>query len=402
MQKASRLLQRIQWATSLVGLMVGLVFLVGCSTTLPDVKPFADITGELQSGIVEVGELTVARLKEGEALAQKLGKPKPKWSAEFQENWKNRVFAAQSMTTYSDSLAELVDAGNNSSAAAKELGDTVNGIAQLIPGGVGVASTSVVALGVQVADTLAKYKAAKSLDEAVTAGDPWIQDLADLLVDDLEDVENLYESSHEVIDDLRFENPGTEYSQHARVVFNAEQLVINVFAASVPAGRNIRVEELKKDAKKTQTDLADATKKLKDSQIILTDAERSDLRNNAIDMVSRLEEIQSELIEIVTHEADGILIAEEILANAQLAFKPYWEQHEAYLAEKNAFFDLTKQLRKTVLAWKKAHSDLAIAIENGRRPNLRALLAEAKKIHDLVLAIKEEHEKTEAPIMGQK
>ncbi len=296
------------------------------------------------------------------------------------------------MMSYADSLAALVDAGNNSAQAADQLGETVSGIASLIPGGVGYLTPSVVELGTKLVETGIKVKAATSLAKAVEAADPAVQGLADLLLEDLADVEELYVSTHEAIEGERYLLSSTDYFKSHRVLTNA-QIQLDTLRAKENSRRasiNESIELLREQESFQRQALAKTQAEIRDGEGQLTEDELDALRSRANDHAESMHQAAAMASEYEDRINDEVMAAIQIVNSANADFAPHWERRQAHKAERDYFHKLINSTRESVNAWKSAHADIARAIEEGRQPNWRALLGEVKEIHELVEAIEQE------------
>ena len=311
------------------------LLLLGC-VALPDVQPFADATAQVNNSLKEVGEITVARVANGEKVEAPGEGEEASDAWQLHEIWRTRLFAAGALVAYADSLAEIVAAGNNAANAATKLGSTISEIAAQVPG-VGTLSPSVVSLGQKLVEIAIKVKTSRDLATAVEAADPGVAGIADILVEDLDDVLLLYKTGN----------------------------------------RKVRRERYGQDSKYKK--LRDHQRKLHDHVIQL----RKDTALTDPEQVVALQQ------------------AEELLARANEAFAPLWDRKRALENERAEFETLIRRTDQTVRAWRQTHHDLAGAIREGRRPNWRALLTQAQELHGLVEAIREEHNKADAPQAGE-
>jgi len=159
--------------------IVGSVLLLnfGCSR-LPDIKPFAENTVRMTSGI-ENGYtqceslLSLAKLESGKLQ-------------EFKDHWKKIRQVLGALVAYSDTLASLAAAGAKGEESGKALADSVNVLLSVfsgfrIPGE---------AAGI-INKQIAAIRAKRSLKEAVTEADPAIFALIGLFKTELEKLEML-------------------------------------------------------------------------------------------------------------------------------------------------------------------------------------------------------------------
>jgi hypothetical protein len=319
------------------------LFLSAC-TALPDVQPFADATAQLHDGLERAGEITVARVAGGEEVRAPEDDEEPTTAWQLQQVWETRLFAAEALVAYSDSLAEIVAAGKDASNGAERLGSTINEIAEQIPG-VGTLSPGLVGLGQRLVTTAIEVKASRDLADAVEKADPAVAGIAEILVEDLDDLLALYKKGYRDVVRERYAAVDSEYKKLRDHRDNVQKEVETLRAAfDVPAEDGGDPEE------------ASA-------------------------------QLQS---------------AEELLAQTNAAFLPLWERRQALEKEREDLEALVELTRKAAGAWRQTHLDLSTAIDEGRRPNWRELLREAQELYELVEVIIEENEKADAPTMNEK
>jgi hypothetical protein len=162
--------------------------LVGCAS-LPDVAPYRDATVQLRTAVVASGSVVATELA-GSALAVE-GRDRSaleESARAFAESWKARVESADALVSYVQALAQLAGAGKTGGEAARSLAAA---LAQLA-GGVGIALP---AAGAAAAATdtaalvyahVAAVRASSSLEEALVAAQPAINEIAVKLGKDLD------------------------------------------------------------------------------------------------------------------------------------------------------------------------------------------------------------------------
>lgn len=156
--------------------------LVGCS--LPNLRPFADATAELHTAILETDSAVRQTLIEAgaenkaDALTKALAV---------------RIAAMKAVINYTDSLANIAEAGRTGSDNAGNLAGAVDGFlgalsAPTLP-------SNYVALAKSLYGIVAEVRAANSFSKAVEKTDPAIQAMAEILIADLNDLEALLAQS---------------------------------------------------------------------------------------------------------------------------------------------------------------------------------------------------------------
>ena len=158
-------------------LLCALVWLLSGCGTIPDLKGLADATADLRSGVVAVGNEYSATIPDD--LDQCGGNCK----RQFEAAWSSRAAAVAAIADYSDSLAQVAAAGRDGAERA----DQVLGSANTLLGALSVAPLSApVAGAAKIGLTeLAKYRALRSMSEAVEAAHPPIAEVTKILDQDL-------------------------------------------------------------------------------------------------------------------------------------------------------------------------------------------------------------------------
>lgn len=156
---------------ALVATLVASVYAAGCAP-LPDVSPFSTTTRELASAIRTSGDTAVTIIAD---------EHNPQSAIDLRAAWDTRDKAMHALVRYSDSLAAIVAGFNEAKANAAKLGDSIEQLAQatgvIAPGG-GAAAGVAIDVGELVVTQLAKVKAARSLEEALTEGQPVVDAVA--------------------------------------------------------------------------------------------------------------------------------------------------------------------------------------------------------------------------------
>jgi hypothetical protein len=163
-----------------------LLLCAGCTT--PDLKPFAGTTATLKQAVVQSQKIIRAEVG-GVADAPNLTNPAQvmadngKISGLFD---KRRAFM-EAMVAYSDSLASVADAGENSRANAQSLGDSVKQLASAA-GAYGDAVGAGTDIMVKIYALAAEAWAVHTLREATAKVDPAVQSVAVVIQMDMTNV----------------------------------------------------------------------------------------------------------------------------------------------------------------------------------------------------------------------
>ena len=178
-------------AVRFVGLLLSLA-LTACGT-LPDVKPFADATATIHSGMRSVGDAAVERVEENiayysiragqtkDATAKALFEDsKNKQAAELKKlkpNFEVIVKAGGAFVDYADSLQGIVAAANSSMDSARNFTAAVNRLGTALTGDPLI--TKVMGeVAARLFKELATFQASRSLEAAMEQAAPTINEVA--------------------------------------------------------------------------------------------------------------------------------------------------------------------------------------------------------------------------------
>lgn len=157
-----------------------LLTLVGgiASCTLPDLKPFADATADLQGAMITAGSNTeqVLRLVE-----------QPDFADQLQQSWAVRLEVMTAVVRYTDSLNAIAEAGNSGSNSAGQVADAVDGLLGALSQP--TLPDNYVAIAKALYGAGASVRAAGAFSKAVSKADPAIQGIASVMEKDLTDLE---------------------------------------------------------------------------------------------------------------------------------------------------------------------------------------------------------------------
>jgi hypothetical protein len=162
--------------------LMSTALLTGCS--LPNLKPFADATAELHTAILETDSNVRKTLTKAGAQrkAQEIGK-----------ELAVRITAMKAVVNYTDSLANITEAGRTGSDNAGKLAGAVDGFlgalsAPTLP-------SNYVAIAKSLYGIVANVRAAHSFSQALKKADPAIQAMAEILIADFDALESLLAQS---------------------------------------------------------------------------------------------------------------------------------------------------------------------------------------------------------------
>lgn len=155
--------------------------LVGCST-LPDAQPFAAATANLRSAVAASGVAVVSEIEQVEIEGVKAQ------AKSLEKAWEERNRVLSALVTYSSSLVEIVEAGKKGAEAAEAVADSVSSLAMaagIAMPGAGEAGAVVTETAKFVYDQIAKARAARALEKAMSEVQPAIERIAQKMATDM-------------------------------------------------------------------------------------------------------------------------------------------------------------------------------------------------------------------------
>lgn len=301
----------------------------GCA--IPDLKPFADATATLNTGVRESGDHIIKSLKElpfktkeGRLISVNNKKHPVNGLAKA---WSERIGAMDALVAYSDSLANITNANANAKSNIEAFGNSIESLSQYIPsasaysGDVRVLTEKLIQTGIEI-------KSYHSLSRAVEKAQGPLGEIADMICADANDLgiinKRMYQKSKA---NLRFE------AQTVR----AEYAVRN------------------KLRKKWVSQFAKAAK--------AEDAAQEAQEATALKMLKEYDR----LFENFQHDLQAI--------NQSLADCKDKSERLASLLSKT---------KKAIVYWKNANDELAQALKDNRQPNIRLLVTRAIEIQNAV------------------
>jgi len=167
-------LQAAGWASAFA------LLLSGCGS-IPDLKPFADATQAVRSGVVSVGSEFASAIP-ADMRCSGSGPSAPLCRVKFSDAWKPRVDALGAIGDYSDGLAQVAAAGRDGAARAEQVVGSattlLTTVGAVVPGAIASVATKGLA-------ELAKARALRSMSEAIEAVHPPVKELFEALDADL-------------------------------------------------------------------------------------------------------------------------------------------------------------------------------------------------------------------------
>lgn len=150
---------------------------LACSTTLPDVAPFAEATVHLRSSISVAGDAVIEELDRSQVSSERVD--------QLRNAWERRNEIMEAMVVYADSLSAIVAAGEADAQAADQAVDSFSRFAQTVGYPYGPAAEAVTRLARSSARQIAMARRREQLEDALEDLQPAIEGLVVQLEDDL-------------------------------------------------------------------------------------------------------------------------------------------------------------------------------------------------------------------------
>jgi hypothetical protein len=166
------------------------ISIVACGT-IPDLEPYAQSTAALHSAVSSSHDLLYKELSTLHRFY-----PDDSEFATFPDRfstaWQPRIQVMEAMVTYSDSLAAIAQAAKDGQKNAASLAESLQTFVGAAGGPIGLAASPVGAkIFTALSAAVIEIKAAGKLEEAISAADPVIQELSELIIKDYADLESL-------------------------------------------------------------------------------------------------------------------------------------------------------------------------------------------------------------------
>lgn len=296
----------------------------GCA--IPDLKPFADATITLSTGVKEGGDHIIKSLKE--LPYKKDGRLIHPTDVNHPANklvthWDERIRAMDALVAYSDSLASITSAHANAKSNVEAFGNSIESLGQYIPSA-SAYTGDVKALIELLMQTGIEIKSYHSLRKAVEKAQKPMGEIADLIYADVTDLEKINKRMYQ--------------KSKANLGFEAKKVLAKY--NDIDGQRKKWVPRLKDKAQEA----------------------------NALEMLKKYDQLLKNL-------QPELQAANESLANSK-------EKSEKLAS-------LLSNAKKAIVHWKKANDGLAQALKNNRQPNIRLLVAKAIEIKSAVDKLRE-------------
>jgi hypothetical protein len=329
-----------------------LVLLTGCGT-IPDLKGLADATGEMRSGVVAIGNEYAASIPDD---LDKCGGANCK--RKFEAAWISRTAAVAAISDYSDALAQVAAAGKDGAERADQVLTSANNLL----GALSVAPLSAPVIGIaKIGLTeLAKFRALRSMSEAVDAAHVPVSEVLKILDQDLAALD---QSSQEIkfgLSALAESEDKDQAGASLERAKSASAALRNVIAADF-SGLKQDVENLAALRKNQPAPHAGACKS--ESQCV-QELQATD---------KRIGESRSRLAAL-----------EQDLVSFQAAYAPVQAKKDGISNQAAHLHAAIVQLRSGLQEWISIHRKLGDDIKRGLQPNVRQLIETAGELKKLV------------------
>jgi len=151
--------------------------LLSACTAPPDVRPFGDATHALSRAVVVSGATVQEQLKASSLPGNDAH------AAALAAAWKKRIAAMQALCNYSDGLVAVTASAANSAATVQKIANDVAGVASAV--GIAMPPAELIAVASEgaalVYKSIANARAARTIEESLTAADAALQGIAAIL-----------------------------------------------------------------------------------------------------------------------------------------------------------------------------------------------------------------------------
>lgn len=324
------------------------ISLTGCGT-IPDLRPFADATADIQKGIASVGNEYASMVPA--KLQCKSGKGSCR--DQLENVWKPRVAAISAFAAYSDGLAQI----SNAAKARSDTSDKVIGAAEKLFQAVQIEPLSplVTALAKKGVQELISYRALRSLEEQISAVSKPLSELADALDSDLS---SLASSIDDVVDAAEGEVKSED---------NVTALLLRA-KSHLNDSRSDVVNQIR-DMRGGVVELAKLVRD--DSQCVRDECKKSRLVVEAGD-----KNLQISLKRVTDLEV--------LVAGLEKSQIPFREKENAIANSGAQIRSAIGKVRVSLREWARVHNGLANDIKASLQPNVKHLVELAKDIRKTV------------------
>lgn len=233
-----------------------LFLLVTAGCPMPNVAPFAEATVQLRQAVVSTGDITLAAMratpyKENDKEVPLSNSNHP--ANQLEKTWRKRTDLIDLLVNYSDSIYQIVAAGQSAKNTANELVNSADELAQALPGGEPFAKESAA-----LARTILKHgiqlKAAHDVDKVVKAAHPIITKIAEIIKGDIAKLKILHDSETiDIIDSINNEF-GVRNTYRKDLIDKLKPARVNMIENNLDSSFVAEVEKIEKRLAATEKD----------------------------------------------------------------------------------------------------------------------------------------------------
>jgi hypothetical protein len=330
-----------------------LATLAGCGS-LPDLRPLADATSELQSSTAMLGTEVATSL----TGSCNVGGQNVECRKAFETAWAARVDALGAIAKYTDSLAQIAAAGEAGAESARQVGGAVN---QLL-GAIGQAplSDAITSAAEKLYEQVANVRATNSMSDAVDEATPIVSRMVALLQADASDMAKIVQAAAMA---ASFEAEGQEQ-------YN-----------SITRAREVATAE----SKRLMASVADNYAALgRVSQDLASVRSNQEPTRNACQTESECTTKLHSLERALTADRQRLAELDGELERVNRSYAPLQDQLDGIKKRRSQQLVMLAQFNAGLAEWLAVHRTLGSDLRQSLQPNLRQLLQTAAEIQALV------------------
>lgn len=339
-------------------LLAGLALFVlsGCGS-LPDLKPFADATSELQVATVSVGDALSEAIPASLPCPDTSAKQPPKCRDYFQENWRARIEVLDAVAKYADSLAQVAKAGESGAESAEKVGKAMDSLLSILK--LNPLTETVKTAAIKTYAEVARVRAMKAMSEAVNSANGPLAEIVSALKADMTSMRDIMLVTSEVAETTIAANDDQIGSARKYAVAERNRLLNSVslrhqeIGAASKALANIR----------SQNNVGGNTPCTTEKDCI---------------------EKVKELDQLIADDRQRLVAVEGDVERLEKAYAPIQAQRDAVTKGRKQALLLIATIDSGLTQWMNIHQALGEDLRRKMQPNTRQLIAIAQHIHQLV------------------
>lgn len=336
---------------------LALLLLNGCGS-LPDLRPFADSTSELQVATVSIGDAISESVSESLLCTDK-GKPPQQIPCRdyFQTNWQARIQVLDAVAKYSDSLAQVAQAGESGAASAEKVGNALDSLLLVLK--LNPLTEIVKNVAIKTYAEVARVRAMRTMSEAVEKANGPLAEIVKALKADTASMRDIMLATSEAAE--------------TAVVANDDQIgSARKFAF---AERN----RLLKSISENHRMIGAASKALADIR-----SQREIGKNPPCNTENGCVQKVRELDQSIADDRQRLVGVEGDVERIEKAYAPIQVQRDAIAKGRERALLLIATIDSGFTQWMTIHQALGEDLRRKMQPNIRQLVSIAQNIHQLV------------------